>query len=179
MAKAGNKPNAESKGPKKSIVARIIPPLLVTIIAAGGGYVEGSLLRGSAASTEEHKTPATVEHGAAAVETEIATAEPHKGEVEKTVVRSLAPIVSNLGSPSETWMRLEISILMHEMEQAEQDELAVKAADSVVGFLRTVNLKSIEGPSGFTHFREDLSDILKSTFNGKITGVLIGSMVVE
>ena len=179
MAKASDKPKVESKGPKKSIVSRVIPPLLVTIIAAGGGYVEGSLFRGGAASTEKSTTPAAAEHGATPPESETAAAEPPKSEVEKTVVRSLAPIVSNLGSPSETWMRLEISILMHETSQAEQDELAVKAADSVVGFLRTVNLKSIEGPSGFTHFREDLGDILKSSFDGKISGVLIGSMVVE
>ena len=97
----------------------------------------------------------------------------------KTIVRPLAPIISNLGLPSETWMRLELSLLLNPAASSEQDIVAAKAGESVVTFLRTVELKKIEGPSGFLHFREDLSDMLTTQFHDSVTGVLIGSMVVE
>ena len=180
MAKASEQKGGNEGGSKRSLVSRVIPVLLVTIIAGGGGFLEGTFFRDRAASGEAPKTStASASEQTVPAATSEAHAPEQKAEIERDTVRALAPIVSNLGSPSETWMRLEISILMHKVEQADQDETAVKAADAVVAFLRTVSLKSIEGPTGFTHFREDLSDMLKNSFDGKITGVLIGSMVVE
>jgi flagellar protein FliL len=165
---------------KPSLVSRIIPVLIVSILAGGGGYLHGSLVRGST-TPETHKAEAdaTIEHSAAPE----ANAPDHvstEAIVEaKTIVRPLAPIISNLGFPSETWMRLELTVLMSPTASTEQDVVAAKAGESIVTFLRTLNLKQIEGPSGFLHFREDLSDLLTTQFKGTVTGVLIGSMVVE
>jgi flagellar protein FliL len=163
--------------PKRSLVSRIIPVLLVSILAGGSGFMQGALFRGSS-SADASTTNAAVEQPKPEGE---AAAEVKKDEpvAPKTIVRTLAPIISNLGNPSETWMRLEISILIDGKVQSDQDVIAVKASDLVVSYLRTIELKKIEGPSGFLHFREDLNDTLTAEFEGKITGVLIGSMVVE
>jgi flagellar protein FliL len=177
VAKESDQKNGTVETTKPSMTSRIIPIFLVTILAGGGGFLQGALFRGNS----------TVGAGGADVSAASPTSEDEtvsnlkkEGPVTaKAIVRTLAPIISNLGSPSETWMRLEISILIDRTVQLDQDVLAVKASDVVVSLLRTVELKKIEGPSGFLHFREDLNDALTAAFDGKITGVLIGSMVVE
>jgi flagellar protein FliL len=172
---------AEGEAPAKpSLVSRIIPILIISILAGGGGFLQGSMIRGgsapAAAAPEAAKTAeeqVKPEGGEAKVAGEEAPVE------ATTIVRPLAPVISNLGNPSETWMRLEVSLLLSAEAAKEQDILAAKAGESVVTFLRTVDLKKIEGPSGFLHFREDLSNLLTTQFHGMIAGVLIGSMVVE
>lgn len=177
MANDDKQKQADIVIPKKSLVSSIVPILLVTIVAGGGGFLQGTMFRNISSNPLEPVKP-----GATASEGDQIRSDGAKTEVpasKTAIVRSLTPIISNLGTPSDTWMRLELSLLMDQAAQSEQDIVAVKAADSVVNYLRTVELKKIEGPSGFLHFREDLSDMLVAEFAGKITGVLIGSMVVE
>jgi flagellar protein FliL len=172
---------ANQEGPnKKSLISRVIPVLIITILAGGGGYLQGSIVRVNPVHSTDKKEVGTLEEKS--VNSEANADELHGQESalsDQTIVRSLAPVVSNLGTPSDTWMRLELSILMSSAASSEQDLVAAKAGESVVAFLRTVDLKKIEGPSGFLHFREDLSDMLTARFSGSISGVLIGSMVVE
>jgi flagellar protein FliL len=165
---------------KPSLMSRVIPILIISILAGGGGYIQGSLVRGNSAPEATKKEAGITSETLAA--TEASSTDhyiPENSVAAKTIVRPLAPIISNLGFPSETWMRLELSVLMTSGASSEQDIVAAKAGESVVTFLRTVDLKKIEGPSGFLHFREDLSDLLTTQFRGSVTGVLIGSMVVE
>lgn len=180
MAKENEKAVNLDGAIKPSLMSRVIPILIISILAGGGGYVQGSFVRGNSAP-DLAKTEANIASeksvGSEASSTDRSTTE--ASVAAKTIVRPLAPIISNLGFPSETWMRLELSVLMTPGASSEQDVVAAKAGESVVTFLRTVDLKKIEGPSGFLHFREDLSDLLTTQFRGSVTGVLIGSMVVE
>jgi flagellar protein FliL len=165
---------------KPSILSTLIPVLLITIIAIGGGFGMGALSRGNSPAIAS-ASGTKGETGAANPEGDVAAENAVQAEVtnNKLIVRTLAPIISNLGTPSDTWMRLELSLLLDEKAKQDEDVIAVKSSDYVVSFLRTLSLKKLEGPSGFLHFREDLNDLLSDSSDKKIVGVLIGSMVVE
>ncbi len=95
------------------------------------------------------------------------------------IIRQLAPIITNLASPKDVWMRIEVSIVIKPEAKAEQDLIAVKSSDQILALLRTIDLAQIEGPSGFLHFREDINDLVRESSEHKVAQVLINSMVVE
>lgn len=173
MAKAEKKKEDVVSATKPSIMSVIIPVLLLTLIAAGGGFAVATLLNGK--PVVEAATPAAEGDAAkpegAATETE----HPENGGV----VRQLAPIITNLAAPKDTWMRIEVSLVISPEAQAEQDIIAVQSSDKILTMLRTVSLAQIEGPSGFLHLKEDINDLLRKSSENKIKQVLINSMVVE
>jgi flagellar protein FliL len=174
VAKAEKKKKEEVvSASKPSIMSVIIPVLLLTLIAAGGGFAVATLLSGKPAA-EAATTP---------LEGEVAKSEGAVTETEHQenggVIRQLAPIITNLASPKDTWMRIEVSLVISPEAQAEQDIIAVQSSDKILTMLRTVSLAQIEGPSGFLHLKEDINDLLRESSENKIRQVLINSMVVE
>lgn len=176
MAKTKENKVEAGKGPKTSIMSVIIPLLLLTLIAGGGGFAVATMLSSAPAPALEGHT-ATVATGPKAESNEESAGGDH---VENGgIVRQLAPIITNLAQPKETWMRIEVSIVISPEAQAEQDLIAVKSSDEILALLRTVDLAQIEGPSGFLHFREDINDLVRENSGHKVLQVLINSMVVE
>jgi flagellar FliL protein len=180
MAKAKDqdkhKAEGDSGGKKPSIIALIVPVALVTLLAGGGGFTAGKFLLAPKPAED---------HAAAAVEPGKEGEKPAEGEEEAAkkpepgrIVRQLSPIVTNLQSPKNSWIRLELSVVLKPEASAEQDIIAVEAGDKVLGLLRTVALTQIDGPSGLLHLREDLTDLLVGP-DSMILQVLINSMVVE
>ncbi len=163
----GEKP---AKAAKPSIMAVILPVLLLSLIAAGGGFAVATVLGSQpAAVTQPAASGETGEHPATSGE--------HAGT--GTIVRQLAPIITNLSSPKDTWIRLEVAIVINPEAQADQDMVAVRSSDQILTMLRTVSLSQIEGPSAFLHFKEDINDLLRENSDNKVSQVLISSMVVE
>lgn len=181
MAKAKDsdkqKPAGDAGGKKPSLIAVIVSVALVTLIAGGGGFAFGSLLLAPKPpeAAAEAKAEAHGEEGVAKPE-----GEEHADAHEPgRIVRQLAPIVTNLQSPKQSWIRLELSIVLKPEAAAEQDIIAVEAGDKVLGLLRTIALSQIDGPSGLLHLREDLTDLLVDGHDSMVLQVLINSMVVE
>ena len=94
-------------------------------------------------------------------------------------LRSLPPIVTNLASPGQTWIRLEASLVVDGDQTAEANVLVAQIAEDIIAFLRTVTLVQIQGASGFQHLREDLSDRVRVRSGGKIRDLVIQSMIIE
>jgi flagellar protein FliL len=163
-------------GAKPSIMSLIIPLLLLTLIAGGGGYVVATMLASG---------PPAAPAAGGAEQAHVPAAEPAHGasgeEVAENsgIIRQLSPIITNLASPKDTWMRIEVSIVINPEAKAEQDLIAVKSSDQILAFLRTMDLSQVEGPSGYLHFREDLNDLVRENSDNKVAQVLISSMVVE
>lgn len=183
MAKDKDKDKAQAGAAapaKKSVLMSVIVPLvLVTLLAGGGGFAFGSFVIGKApegAPAADAEAPdKAAEHG----DEKQPQKEGEHAKPEALIVRQLSPIVSNLQSPKNAWVRLELSIVMKAEAASEQDIIAVKANDKVLGLLRSTALSQIDGPSGLLHLREDLTDLLVGGHDSPITEVLISSMVVE
>lgn len=176
MANAKENKAEGAKGPKPSAMSVIIPLLLLTLIAGGGGFAVATLLGPNLAPAPQGATAAS--GGDHASEPAEETEGDEHGE-NTGIIRQLAPIVTNLASPKDVWMRIELSIVIRPEAKAEQDLIAVKSSDQILALLRTIDLAQIEGPSGFLHFREDINDLVRESSEHKVAQVLINSMVVE
>lgn len=176
MASAKESKTEGTKGSKPSAMSVIIPVLLLTLIAGGGGFAVATLLGPSLAPAPQAEAAAS--DGDHVSEPAQETAGDEHGE-NNGIIRQLAPIVTNLASPKDVWMRIELSIVIKPEAKAEQDLIAVKSSDQILALLRTIDLAQIEGPSGFLHFREDINDLVRESSEHKVAQVLINSMVVE
>ncbi|MEQ1524541.1 MAG: flagellar basal body-associated FliL family protein [Aestuariivirga sp.] len=154
----------------------IIPVLLLTLIAGGGGFAVATMLGPNLAPAPQAEVAASEgDHVSKPAEGE---AGDEHGE-NNGIIRQLAPIVTNLASPKDVWMRIEVSIVIKPEAKSEQDLIVVRSSDEILALLRTVDLAQIEGPSGFLHFREDINDLVRESSEHKVAQVLINSMVVE
>ncbi len=176
MANAKENKTEGTKGSKPSAMSIIIPVLLLTLIAGGGGFAVATLLGPNLAPAPQAEVAAS-DGGH--------VSEPAEGEVgdgpgsNAGIIRQLAPIVTNVASPKDVWMRIEVSIVIKPEAKSEQDLIAVRSSDQILALLRTIDLAQIEGPSGFLHFREDINDLVRESSEHKVAQVLINSMVVE
>jgi flagellar FliL protein len=68
---------------------------------------------------------------------------------ETSSLYDLPPIVTNLGSPQETWIRLEGSIIFDPKRLPHPEAVAGEIGDDILAYLRTVTLKQLEGRSDF------------------------------
>ena len=176
MANAKENKTEGTKGPKPSVMSVIIPVLLLTLIAGGGGFAVATMLGPNLAPAPQAEV-ATSEGDHVSKPAEGEAGDEH-GE-NNGIIRQLAPIVTNLASPKDVWMRIEVSIVIKPEAKSEQDLIVVRSSDEILALLRTVDLAQIEGPSGFLHFREDINDLVRESSEHKVAQVLINSMVVE
>ena len=176
MANAKENKTEGAKGAKPSAMSVIIPVLLLTLIAGGGGFAVATLLGPSLAPAPQAEV-AALDGDHASKPAEETAGDEHGANTG--IIRQLAPIVTNLASPKDVWMRIEVSIVIKPEAKAEQDLIAVRSSDQILALLRTIDLTQIEGPSGFLHFREDINDLVRESSEHRVAQVLINSMVVE
>ena len=108
-----------------------------------------------------------------------AAAEGPKGRFsDKVALLALAPIITNLASPQNAWIRLEASIVL-DGEIADTKGLAALITEDTVAYLRTLSLPLIEGASGLLHLREDLNDRARIRSGGKVRDLIVHTLIVE
>ena len=66
---------------------------------------------------------------------------------QPSTIVDLPPIVTNLGAPQDTWVRLEGSIIF-DPKPPHPDAVAGQIGDDILAYLRTVSLRQLEGRSG-------------------------------
>ena len=162
MAKAKNTP----KETKEKGGSPVIPVLVATLLVGGAGAFFGMQLP----SLLEQGAPPADKHG---------QKEKPAAEATKIVVRSLAPITTNLASPANTWVRLESAAVIVDELGPEGEVLMKRLAEDIVAYLRTLPLQQIEGASGFQHLREDINDRVRIRSQGKVRELLIEALVVQ
>jgi len=165
MADSGD---SEAKGGKGGALGLVLALVVTTTLGAAAGGGAAWLLVGTVRS---------------AVEAQQAAAEKSQPKSlaysEGNVVRRLEPVITNLAAPPGAWIRLEASLVFAGEPPKEQDELAARISEDILAYLRTVRLDQIEGPSGFLHLREDLSERASIRSDGLVREIVIGALVVE
>jgi flagellar FliL protein len=99
--------------------------------------------------------------------------------VETATVVDLPPIVTNLGAPQDTWVRLEGSIIFDPKTLAHPEAVAGQIGDDVLAYLRTVSLHQLEGPIGLENIRQDLNERAATRSGGKVRAFVIRTLVVQ
>jgi flagellar FliL protein len=104
---------------------------------------------------------------------------PASASVEAATVVDLPPIVTNLGAPQDTWVRLEGSIIFDPKTLAHPEAVAGQIGDDVLAYLRTVSLHQLEGPIGLENIRQDLNERAATRSGGKVRAFVIRTLVVQ
>jgi flagellar basal body-associated protein FliL len=91
----------------------------------------------------------------------------------------LDPIVANLGTSNDKWIRLELAVIFKKGVEptSEQEKFAI--SEAIVGMLRSKTADELSGPSGYLQFREDLMDTVMISTGGRASAAKILSLVVE
>ena len=161
MAAAAKTKTAPAPTPAGFSLKRTIFELFaVTMIAAGAGALLSTL------------TPLAP------------TAPPHTGnepvcDTASTNLLDLPPIVTNLGSPGDTWVRLEASIVFDAKALPHPEVVAAEIATDELAYLRTVALSQLEGPIGLANIRQDLNERAAIRSGGKVSELIVRALVVQ
>jgi flagellar FliL protein len=163
---------AEALAPKKGkggLIKSAIGVVVVTLIAAGGGVGLGV------------RTQATLERAIA--DREAATPAQSPAATPKytsdMVVKTIEPVITNLASPSDTWIRLETAMVFKNGGLANPDVAAAEIRQDEVAYLRTINITQLEGASALQHLREDLNERASLRTGGKVSELIIQTLIVQ
>ena len=98
---------------------------------------------------------------------------------QPSTIVDLPPIVTNLGAPQDTWIRLEGSIVFDPKALPHPEAVAGQIGDDVLAYLRTVSLRQLEGPIGLENIRQDLNERAATRSGGKVRAFVIRTLVVQ
>ena len=98
---------------------------------------------------------------------------------QPSTIVDLPPIVTNLGAPQDTWVRLEGSIIFDPKTLPHPDAVAGQIGDDILAYLRTVSLRQLEGPIGLENIRQDLNERATIRSEGKVRSFVIRTLVVQ
>jgi flagellar protein FliL len=98
---------------------------------------------------------------------------------QASTIVDLPPIVTNLGAPQDTWVRLEGSIIFDQKTLPHPEAVAGQIGDDVLAYLRTVTLHQLEGPIGLENIRQDLNERAATRSGGKVHAFVIRTLVVQ
>ncbi|MGD0721206.1 MAG: flagellar basal body-associated FliL family protein [Roseiarcus sp.] len=145
----------------------VLAMLIVTALAGGGGAFYGlrvaSLGPQPRAEADAHPADATA-----------ATSLPANSSLF-----DLTPIVTNLGAPQDTWIRLEASFLYDPRTTPHPDALGAQIGDDILAFLRTTSLPQIQGVAGLQNLRLDLNERAAIRSKGTVKELVIRSLVIQ
>lgn len=164
---------AARKGP--SLVAVLAAFIIVTLVAAGAGALPTLLAMRSAPQVAPDKGgPDSSGHDKKG-DDHAAAAKP----AERSNLRELPPIVTNLASPADVWVRLEATLLVDAPPTPELDAAIAETGADTLAFMRTVSLAQLQGASGLQHLRQDLNERAAIRTRGKVREFIIHSLVVQ
>ena len=98
---------------------------------------------------------------------------------QASTIVDLQPIVTNLGAPQDTWVRLEGSIIFDPKTLPHPEAVTGQIGDDVLAYLRTVTLHQLEGPIGLENIRQDLNERAATRSGGKVQAFVIRTLVVQ
>jgi hypothetical protein len=97
----------------------------------------------------------------------------------KIVIRDLPPVVTNVAMPSDSWVRLEASIVYDQADIARPEILVTEIAGDMMAFLRSVSLREIQGSEGLMFLRQDLKERIALRADHKVRDLVIQTLVVQ
>jgi flagellar FliL protein len=153
------------------LLGLILWAAMVTVVAGGMGVGLGM------------KTAATV---AKAVAAETAAAQQPAGDHVQSikftgdmVLKPIDAVVTNLASPSDTWIRLETAMVFKNGAIANPEVTAAELRQDMVAYARTITLAQLEGASALEHLREDLNERASLRTDGAVSEIVIQTLVVQ
>ncbi len=185
MAELKPKPESaqEASGKKESMIGFIAGMLVLTIVAIGAGWFLGDFIIDKKPDSKA-QSAAFIKVGGEKDKSKDAkkgakSEKKNKGKGHKSNILRMEPILVALRKSNNAFMRLELALVFHTDPSKFDEEQVLRLHSDLAAFARTISLRSISGPSGYIHFREDILDRARLASEGMIDDVLILSMVAE
>lgn len=159
-------PEAPAAEKPKSLLKIAAAMTLLTLVAAAMGGGVGFRL------ADQVEEMVRAEEKADAAPIKVAYAGPAH-------LAALAPIVTNLAAPADTWIRIEGSLVFEDESDTSDEVLSARIAEDILAFLQTVSLQQIETPSGMQHLREDLAERARIRSEGRVRELVVHTLVVQ
>jgi flagellar protein FliL len=165
---APDKDGGKAKG-QMSLAQNAIGFVIAGLVAAGVGAFQG--LRAKA--PEEPWKP-----GGAVASAKLGADKKFAPIVEMGTL-DLAPVVTNLASPSDTWVRVEGVLLFEGKTLPHGEALAGQIDGDILAFMRTQTLAQLQGVAGLQRLRQDLNERVATRSEGHVREFIIKSLVVQ
>lgn len=88
-------------------------------------------------------------------------------------------MIVSLSGEKEVWIRIECGALITGVPSKERPVLLAEITQDFTRFLKTLTLKSFEGPNAYLYLREDLNERARVRSGGKVSQIFITSLIVE
>lgn len=164
MAAASSEPQAGIS--RRNLVITIAVLTLIAIaMGAGIGYLLGSSVE-AAVSARMAAEPGD-------------KAAPQLRYTGDLTIKELKPVIVNLAAPSSTFVRIEAALVFRNGALANPDVTAAEVREDMMAYVRSLSLSQLEGASALQHLREDLNDRASTRSQGKITELVLGTVVVQ
>ena len=175
--------SAEPPKKKEGMVGFIIGMAILTVVAGGAGWFLGDFMV-EKEPKKKAQSAAFIEVGGKkdkAKDAKHDKKEDKHGEEKAhgSNIMRMEPILVALRKSNNAFMRLELALVFGGDPSEFDEEQVLRLHSDLAAFARTTSLRSISGPSGYIHFREDILDRARLASQGKINDVLILSMVAE
>jgi flagellar protein FliL len=167
MTETTGEPADQPDRSKPSILQSVAALAVLTLVAAGSGTLLGFHLVDAVETAMKNK------------EAEDRPPAPQPRYAVGTSLHKIPPVIANLASPEDVWVRLEASIILADEEVGSPGVLAGEIAEDILAYLRTVSLPQIEGPSGLLHLHEDLNDRVAIRSGERVRELIIETLVVQ
>jgi len=92
---------------------------------------------------------------------------------------ALPAIITNLAGDKPAWCRIESSVMFEGDAPPDATLLAVRMAEDMLAYLRTVTLAELASASAFQHLRDDLTERIRIRGGEKVRQLIITSLVLE
>ncbi|PHP65745.1 flagellar basal body protein FliL [Zhengella mangrovi] len=174
--------NAEAEEAEKpSVIMGLVVPLLAIVLVGGGaGWGLGTFVLAPNVPAPVAEAAAPAGHGeekAGGHDAKPAEGEGHAAETGGVKIVDLDPIVTNVAVPSETWMRLELALVLDEPLDINVEKYIQQ---DLFAFARTVHLAYVDTPTGYLQFRNELTDRARMRAGpGKVRQVMVKAMLFE
>ena len=187
---AADTTESTQKGPSTVIQAVVL--LVLTIVAAGGGWLSGLRLHsdeGGDALTETMKIQVDPLPGSVEAEEAARASASGSQSGQDGVARDengnimliprlvpLEPVTTNLAAPRDIWVRMELAIVF---TAPPPPQLVRTIHEDILAYMRTVTLQQVQGASGFRHLKTDLEERARIRSDGLATQLMIRTLLFE
>jgi hypothetical protein len=91
----------------------------------------------------------------------------------------LPPIITNISDPPKVWVRLEGQLLFDKNGHDDAAVTSAEMAQHVLTYLRTLKLTDIQGAGAIQAISQDINEIVRSSSDGEVQGLLLSGLVFE
>ena len=159
---------ADDKPKTGSKLGALVPILVLTLAAGGGGALIGRQIVSATRAVGEKPAPLP---GAA-------SAKPVDAAPSRAM-KELAPVLTNLAAPEGAWIRLQTAVVYDKTDGPAVEAMIPKVGEDLLAFVRTLTLDDIQGASGLDALRDDLNERARLRSDGKVRELLIETLVVR